>query len=209
MMLPDHLVLTVLYRLKENSKNGHLPVQVTSIEDYAKNSLQMGAIGFMLKPCKYDEIKNAFGKLEAMFSKKINRVLIVEDDELQRTSIAHLIADEGIEIAMVASAKEAIIELKKTVFDCMIMDLTLPDISGDELLEQMTREDITFFPPVIVYTGKSLSKEQEDSLKKLSKSIIIKGARSPERLLDEVTLILRSEERRVGKECRSRWSPYH
>jgi PAS domain S-box-containing protein len=190
MMLPDHLGLTVLDRLKENSKTRHIPVQVTSIEDYAKNSLQMGAIGFMLKPCKYDEIKNAFGKLEAMFSKKINRVLIVEDDELQRTSIAHLIADEGIEIAMVASAKEAIIELKKTVFDCMIMDLKLPDMCGQELLEQMTREDIVFFPPVIVYTGKSLSKEQEDSLKKLSKSIIIKGARSPERLLDEVTLIL-------------------
>jgi CheY-like chemotaxis protein len=174
-----------------------------SIEDYAKDSLQMGAIGFMQKPSKYDEIKNAFEKLEAMFSKKINRVLIVEDDELQRTSIAHLIADEGIEIAMVASAKEAIIELKKTVFDCMIMDLKLPDMSGDELLEKMTREGIAFFPPVIVYTGKSLSQEQEDSLKKLSKSIIIKGARSPERLLDEVTLILHRVESNLSPLQRS------
>jgi CheY-like chemotaxis protein len=159
----------------------------------------MGAIGFILKPAKHGEIKNAFKRLEAKFSQKINRVLIVEDNELQRTSIARLIADEGIEITMVALAKEAIIELKKTVFDCMIMDLKLPDMSGDELLEQMTREEITFFPPVIVYTGKSLSKEQEDSLKKLSKSIIIKGARSPERLLDEVTLILHRVESNLSQ----------
>jgi len=197
MKLPDHLGLTVLNRLKENPKTRHIPVQVISIVDYEKVSLQMGAIGFMLKPVKHDEIKEVFKKLEAKFSKKIDHVLIVEDDKLQRESIAHLIADEDIETVMVASAKEAIIELKKTIFDCMIMDLNLPDISGSELLEQMTREDITLFPPVIVYTGRSLSQDQEDDLKKLSKSIIVKGARSPERLLDEVTLILHRVESKL------------
>jgi len=200
--LPDHLGLTVLDRLKENAKTRHIPVHVISIVDYAKISLQMGAIGFMLKPVKLDEIKDAFVKLEAKFSKKINHVLIVEDDELQRKSIAQLIADEGIEITMVASAKEAIIELRKTVFDCMIMDLKLPDISGGELLEQMNREDIALFPPVIIYTGSSLSESQEDNLKKLSRSIIIKGARSPERLLDEVTLILHRVESKLSQSQR-------
>ena len=202
MKLPDHPGLTVLDRLKESSKTRHIPVQVMSVEDHAKVALQMGAIGFMLKPLKIEEINSAFKKLESKFSKKVNRVLIVEDDELQRKAISYLIADEGIEITMVALAKEAIIELKKTVFDCMIMDLKLPDISGGELLNQMTREEIASFPPVIVYTGSSLSHEQEDSLKKLSKSIIIKGARSPERLLDEVTLILHRVESKMDEKQR-------
>ena len=202
MKLPDHPGLTVLDRLKESPKTRHIPVQVMSVEDYSKSSFHMGAIGFMLKPLKPEEIKSAFGKLESKFSKKINRVLIVEDDELQRKAISYLIADEGIEITMVALSKEAIIELKKTVFDCMIMDLKLPDISGGELLDQMTREGIASFPPVIVYTGSSLSLEQEDSLKKLSKTILIKGARSPERLLDEVTLILHRAESKMAEKQR-------
>jgi CheY-like chemotaxis protein len=126
-------------------------------------------------------------------------VLVVDDDELQRTSIAQLIADEGIEITTVASASEALVELKKNIFDCMITDLGLTDSHGDELLEQMTREDIASYPPVIVYTGRSLSKNQEVSLKKLSKSIIIKGARSPEMLIDEVNLILHRVESKISQ----------
>jgi len=196
--LPDHMGLTVLDRLKENPKTRHIPVQVMSIVDYSKVCLQMGAIGFMLKPVKHDAIKKAFGKLETKFSKKINRVLIVEDDERQRTGIAHLIADEGIEITAVGLAKEAIAELKKTVFDCVIMDLNLPDISGDELLEQMTSEEFAALPPVIIYTGCSLSRDQEDSLKRFAKSIIVKGARSPEILFDEVTLILHRVESKMS-----------
>nr|MBA2404305.1 response regulator [Bdellovibrionales bacterium] len=198
MKLPDHLGLTVLHRLKENPKTRHIPVQVMSMEDYSKAAIHMGAIGFMLKPVNLDEIKNVFKKLEARISKDTNRVLIVEDDELQRKSIAHLIADNGIEITTVALANEAIIELKKNVFDCMIMGLKLPDLSGGDLLEQMNTEEIASFPPVIVYTGSSLSKEQEDGLEKLSKSIIIKGARSPERLLDEVNLILHRSESKIS-----------
>ncbi|MBC7693086.1 MAG: PAS domain S-box protein [Methylotenera sp.] len=216
MKLPDHLGLTVLDRLKENPKTRHIPVQVMSIEDHSKAAVQMGAIGFMLKPVKHAEIKNAFGKLEEKFSKKIKRVLIVEDDETQREGIAHLIADDGIEITSVGLAREAILELKKTVFDCMITDLTLPDLSGSELLEQMKRETIAFFPPVIVYTGTALTKEHEDSLKRLSASIIIKGARSPEKLLNEVTLALHRDDsklstahRKIIKAVRSREQIFH
>ncbi|MBC7753465.1 MAG: PAS domain S-box protein [Moraxellaceae bacterium] len=200
--LPDHLGLTVLDRLKENLKTRHIPVYVMSAEDFSKASLEMGAIGFVRKPIERDEIKNIFEKLESKFSQKINRVLIVEDDELERKSISLLIGDETTEITMVKSAREAIIELKKTVFDCMIMDLKLSDVSGSELLEQMTRENIASFPPVIVYTASSLSQAQEDTLKKLAKSIIAKGAKSPERLLDEVTLILHREESKLSQKQR-------
>ncbi len=200
--LPDHLGLTVLDRLKENPKTRHIPVQVISVEDHSKASFQMGAIGFLLKPVKHDEIKDSFKKLEARFSKQVNRILIVEDDELQRKSIALLIADEGIEITTVALAKEALIELKTNVFDLMIVDLKLPDLFGGELLEQMTSENIASFPPVIVYTGSSVSKEQEASLKKFSKSIIIKGARSPEKLLDEVNLFLHRVESNISQDQR-------
>ncbi|MDD4972716.1 MAG: response regulator [Bacteriovorax sp.] len=197
MILPDHLGLTVLDRLKQNPRTRHIPVHVISVEDYSETALQMGAIGYMLKPIKREEIKNAFAKLEAKLSQKISRILVVEDNELQRKSICLLIEDTGIEITTVALASEALVELKKTVFDCMIMDLRLPDMSGDKLLEQMTHEEIQHFPPVIVYTGSSLSREEEDKLRKYSKSIIIKGARSPERLLDEVTLFLHRVESKM------------
>jgi CheY-like chemotaxis protein len=188
--LPDHLGLTVLDRLKNNLKTRHIPVHVISSYDYTEAVLRMGAIGFMLKPVQRDQIKLAFTKLEEKFSKKISRVLVVEDDEIQRTSISDLISDEGIEITMVGLAKDALVELKKNVFDCMIMDIKLPDMSGDELLEQMTNEEIYSFPPVIVYAGRSLSRQEEDNLRKHSRSMIIKGVRSPERLFDEVTLFL-------------------
>ena len=203
-ILPDHLGLTVLDRLKQNSSTRHIPVHVISAEDYSETALQMGAIGYILKPVKRDEIKNAFLKLEAKFSQKVSRVLVVEDNELQRKSICLLIQDEGIEITSVALAQEALAELKKTTFDCMIIDLKLPDMPGDKLLELMTHEEIHAFPPVIVYTGKSLSREDEDKLRKYSKSIIIKGARSPERLLDEVTLFLHRVESKMPDESRKK-----
>lgn len=189
-ILPDHLGLTVLDRLKQSPKTRHIPVHILSAQDFSETALQMGAIGYIIKPASREQIKSAFFKIESKLSQKISRVLVVEDNEVQRKSICHLIEDEGIEITTVGLAKDALRELKKTVFDCMIMDLRLPDMSADKLLETMTHEEIHSFPPVIVYTGNPLSREDEDKLRKHSKTFIIKGARSPERLLDEVTLFL-------------------
>lgn len=200
MKLPDHLGLTVLDRLKQNSRTRHIPVHVISVDDYSETALQMGAIGYMLKPVKYDQIKEAFTKLENKFLQKTSRVLVVEDNELQRNSICQLINDDGIEITAVETATEALEQLKNTTFDCMVMDLKLPDMPGDILLEKMTQNEIHHFPPVIIYTGKSLSREEEDKLRKYSKTIIIKGARSPERLLDEVTLFLHRIESKMSTE---------
>ncbi|MBC7538509.1 MAG: PAS domain S-box protein [Bacteriovorax sp.] len=202
MKLPDHLGLTVLDRLKQNPNTRHIPVHIMSVDDYSETAFQMGAVGYMLKPVKRDDIKNVFAKIETKLSQKISRVLVVEGNEIKRDNICHLINDEGIEITTVSLAKEALHELKKTTFDCMIMDLVLPDMTGEKLLEQMIQEENHIFPPVIIYTGTSLSKIEEESLRKYSHSIIIKGARSPERLLDEVTLFLHRMESKLPPESR-------
>ena len=121
-------------------------------------------------------------------------MLVVEDNERQRESIRLLLTSENVRITVAASAGEALAQLRTQTFDCMVMDLNLPDLSGFELLETMAGKDGVSFPPVIVYTGKSLTPEEEQLLRRFSRSIIIKDARSPERLLDEVTLFLHQVE---------------
>src|SRR4029077_6335913 len=124
----------------------------------------------------------------AKFSQSLRHVLVVEDDPRQRESIRHLLSNGDVQITAVASAGEALAHLKDTTFDCMVVDLNLPDLSGYDLLEKMSQEEDVAFPPVIIYTGRVLTREEEQRLRRYSKSIIIKDARSPERLLDEVTL---------------------
>jgi CheY-like chemotaxis protein len=141
-----------------------------------------------------------FARLEAKLTQKVKRVLLVEDDDLQRDSIARLIGDEDIEITAVGLAQDALEQLRTTNFDCMIIDLKLPDMLGNDLLKRMSTEDICSFPPVIVYTGRNLTRDEETELRKYSRSIIIKGARSPERLLDEVTLFLHKVESKLSHE---------
>lgn len=194
MRLPDHSGLTVLERLKESPVTRHIPVHVVSVEDRKETALQMGAVGYALKPTTREDLKEVFGLLEAKLVQKVKRILLVEDDALQRQSMSQLIEDTDVEITAVEFGAQALEHLRTTVFDCMIIDLKLPDMDGHELLERMAREDICSFPPVIVYTGRNLTRDEEAALLKYSRSIIIKGARSPERLLDEVTLFLHKVE---------------
>ncbi len=211
MRLPDHSGLTVLERLKENPATRHIPVHVVSVEDRKEAALQMGAVGYAMKPTTREELKDVFGRLEAKLAQKVKRILLVEDDALQRESMSRLIEDVDIEITAVEFGEQALELLRSTVFDCMIIDLKLPDMDGSELLERMAKEDICSFPPVIVYTGRNLTRDEEAALLKYSRSIIIKGARSPERLLDEVTLFLHKvesdmppERQKMLKSARSR-----
>ncbi|QTF56570.1 response regulator [Stutzerimonas frequens] len=211
MRLPDHSGLTVLERLKENPATRHIPVHVVSVEDRKEAALQMGAVGYAMKPTTREELKDVFSRLEAKLAQKVKRILLVEDDARQRESVSRLIEDVDIEITAVEFGEQALELLRSTVFDCMIIDLKLPDMDGSELLERMSREDICSFPPVIVYTGRNLTRDEEASLLKYSRSIIIKGARSPERLLDEVTLFLHKvesdmppERQKMLKSARSR-----
>ncbi|MCQ4311344.1 response regulator [Pseudomonas stutzeri] len=200
MRLPDHSGLTVLERLKENPITRHIPVHIVSVEDRKETALQMGAIGYATKPTTRDELKEVFGRLEAKLAQKVKRILLVEDDARQRESVSRLIEDIDVEITAVEFGEQALELLRSTLFDCMIIDLKLPDMDGHELLERMAREDICSFPPVIVYTGRNLTRDEEAALMKYSRSIIIKGARSPERLLDEVTLFLHKVESAMAPE---------
>src|SRR5450830_86319 len=200
MRLPDHSGLTVLQRLKEHANTRHIPVHVISVEDRVEAAMHMGAIGYAVKPTTREELKDVFARLEAKLTQKVKRILLVEDDDLQRESIARLIGDDDIEITAVGFAQEALDLLRTNIYDCMIIDLKLPDMLGNELLKRMATEDICSFPPVIVYTGRNLTRDEEAELRKYSRSIIIKGARSPERLLDEVTLFLHKVESQLSHE---------
>ncbi|MFK3795823.1 response regulator [Pseudomonas sp. NPDC088444] len=200
MRLPDHSGLTVLQRLKEMPSTRHIPVHVISVEDRQEAALQMGAIGYAVKPTTREELKDVFARLEAKLTQKVKRVLLVEDDALQRDSIARLIGDDDIEITAVGFAQDALELLRDNAYDCMIIDLKLPDMLGNELLKRMSIDEICAFPPVIVYTGRNLTREEEAELLKYSRTIIIKGARSPERLLDEVTLFLHKVESQLSNE---------
>ena len=200
MGLPDRPGLSVLQRLKENPQTRHIPVHVVSGDDRSQAALQMGAIGYALKPTSREQLKEVFKKLEDKLMQKIKRVLLVENDALQRSSVTELIGDDDVEITAVATGGEALALLAVTIFDCMIIDLKLPDIRGYELLQRMSTENICSFPPVIVYTGRNLSRQEEADLLQYSRAIIIKGARSPERLLDEVTLFLHKVESGLSAE---------
>jgi len=198
--LPDRSGLSVLQLLKDNPRTRHIPVHVVSASDAEEAALHMGAIGFALKPTNREALLEVFERLEQKFTQKIKRILLVEDDARQRDSVVQLISDEDIEIAAVESGEKALALLRTTIFDCMIIDLKLPDMQGNELLQRMAHEEIASFPPVIVYTGRNLTRAEEADLHKYSRSIIIKGARSPERLLDEVTLFLHKVESELSSE---------
>ncbi|HVT06828.1 MAG TPA: response regulator [Polyangia bacterium] len=192
--LPDRSGLSVLDSLKHRSTTRHIPVHMVSVSDYTRTALEMGAAGYGIKPIQREELADALKRLEAKFTQRLRRILVVEDDPVARDSTCRLLAARDVETVAVGSAAEALARLGETTFDCMVLDLTLPDRNGLELLEEMSRADGRGFPPVIVYTGQSLSRADEERLRALSHSIIIKGARSPERLLDEVTLFLHQVE---------------
>ena len=188
--LPDNSGLIVLERLKSDSRTRHIPVHVVSAGDYAKTALALGAVGYMLKPVKRDELAETFRNLETRMTQKMRRVLVVEDDPVQVEAMRDLLGSRDVDAVCAQTAAECLEKLKDTTFDCMVLDLSLPDASGFSLLETLSSEDTYSFPPVIVYTGRELAPDEEQRLRRYSKSIIIKGAKSPERLLDEVTLFL-------------------
>jgi CheY-like chemotaxis protein len=196
MSLPDRIGLTALDRLKQNSATRHIPVHVMSVEDYSRMALSMGAAGYMLKPVKREDLVTAFTKMKERFS-RMRRLLIVEDDAVQRDAVTQLLSGDDVEIVAVATVAEAERQLAAGSFDCMVTDLSLPDASGYDLLERMASDDRYAFPPVIVYTGRSLTADEEQRLRRFSSSIIVKGVRSPERLLDEVTLFLHQVEAKL------------
>jgi CheY-like chemotaxis protein/CHASE3 domain sensor protein len=198
MRLPDGSGLSVLQRLKEDPRTRHIPVHVISVEDREETALHLGAIGYARKPASRDQLREVFGRLQSKLTQEVKRVLLVEDDPRQQESLRQLIADEDVEIVTVGRGADALSALAHSVFDLMVIDLALPDMPGQELLRRMATGESRSFPPVIVYTGRNLTRDEETELLRYSRSIIIKGARSPERLLDEVTLFLHQVENRLS-----------
>ncbi|HEY2256128.1 MAG TPA: response regulator [Variovorax sp.] len=203
MRLPDSPGLGVLQRLKDDPQTRHIPVHIVSAVDSAEAALHMGAIGYARKPTSREQLMEVFRKFDQRLTQKLKSVLLVEDDALQRESVVKLIGDDDVSITAVESGQEALALLRSRVFDCMITDLRLSDMQGSELLKRMAHEEIVSFPPVIVYTGRNLTRDEEAELLRYSRSIIIKGARSPERLLDEVTLFLHKVEADLSSERQS------
>ena len=209
--LPDQSGLTVLDRLKHDDDTRHIPIHVVSGSDHSQTALSLGAIGYLVKPVRRDQLAQVLTGLQAKLETQMRRVLIVEDDAIQRDAVGRLLRSGDVETIGVGTAAECLEQLRQQTFDCMVLDLSLPDASGYSLLETLSRDDAHGFPPVIVYTGHDLSADDEQRLRRYSSSIIIKGAKSPERLLDEVTLFLHqvvselpTEQRRLIQKARHR-----
>ena len=209
--LPDQSGLTVLDSLKRDDQTRHIPIHVVSAGDHSQTALSLGAMGYLTKPVRREELADVLTALDATLSKGVRRVLVVEDDRVQREAMIKLLGSRDVEIVAVGTAADCLAELSRQTFDCMVLDLTLPDASGFSLLETLSRDETHAFPPVIVYTGQDLSAAHEQELRRYSSSIIIKGAKSPERLLDEVSLFLHQvvsdlpdEQQRMIRKARNR-----
>jgi CheY-like chemotaxis protein len=188
--LPDMLGWTVLNHLKQDPATRHIPVQIISVEEERLQGLGHGAFNYLIKPATTDDLKRAFDRVLAYAQSRHRRLLVVEDNEIERQSIVELLNNAGVEIATAASGTEAWDALRGQKFDCIVLDLRLPDISGFELLERIRQDSELRDLPIVVFTGKDLTEEDEIRLVRLAESVVLKGVQSPERLLDETALFL-------------------
>jgi HAMP domain-containing protein/CheY-like chemotaxis protein len=184
---------TVLDRLKRNPRTRHIPVHVISVTDAKKRGANLGAFAFLEKPVSKEALDGAFAHINDFLAREVRRLLLVEDDANERRGIADLVTSEGADVqtTSVGSAEEALEALKRDHFDCMIVDLILPEIDGMKLIEQVRANEELKDLPIVVYTGKDLSREEETRLKKQVESLIVKSsAESHDRLLQDTALFL-------------------
>jgi signal transduction histidine kinase/DNA-binding response OmpR family regulator/HAMP domain-containing protein len=180
----------VLEAFKADTGLRHIPVHIISCEPASREAYTLGAVGFLSKPATRDELEQCLKNLETVIDRNVKELLLVEDDDSLRLSIERLIANDDIAITAVPSGSAALAALGEKTFDCMVLDLGLPDMSGFELLKRLRNDERCALLPVIVYTGRELSREEERELRHISESIIVKGARSEERLVDETAIFL-------------------
>jgi CheY-like chemotaxis protein/signal transduction histidine kinase/HAMP domain-containing protein len=200
---------TVLDRLKHNPDTRHIPVHIVSGVDKRQQGLRQGAISYLEKPVSAEALDGAFERIRSFLAEGVKRLLVVEDDERQRMSIVELIGDDDVEIVAVGSAREALEQLAAGRFDCMVLDLGLEDVDGFKLLEQVKTNEELRDLPIIIYTGKELSKKQETQLRRYAETIIVKDVKSPERLLDETALFLHRVEAQLPDEKRRMLEQLH
>jgi HAMP domain-containing protein/CheY-like chemotaxis protein/signal transduction histidine kinase len=188
--LPDMLGWTVLARLKQSPETRHIPVQIVTIEEERHHSMERGAFSYLAKPATTETIQAALERIKQFSMPRVKKLLVVEDDEVASMSIEELIQHEDVEISRVATGGDALHEMRTGGYDCVVLDLRLPDMNGFDLLDKVQEESMLRDLPIVVFTGKDLTVEEETRLLKVAKSIIIKGVQSPERLLDETALFL-------------------
>src|SRR5690606_19609678 len=177
--LPTMNGFVILDHLKSNLKTRHIPVHLISAEDQSRAALIKGAMGFSLKPVSRIDIDETMLKLEKLQTSTVKEILIIEDDRSTLKAIENLLKNKDVNITSALTGKAALSVLKSKVFDCIILDLKLPDTTGFELLEKLKSSNIAHNMPVVVYTGKQLTKSELKELHNYTDSIVIKGASSP------------------------------
>ena len=180
----------VLAELKANPAVRHIPVHIISVHERSLNSIKEGAIECLMKPVSKKELEDAFTRIENFVSRKMKNLLIIEDDKNSRRTIQKLIGNGDVKCLEAENGKEALALFTENHIDCIVLDLGLPDINGFELVYKLENIKDRRIPPIIVYTGKELTKEENNELQRYAESIIIKGVKSEERLLDETALFL-------------------
>lgn len=188
--LPGISGLKVLDTLKNNRDTRHIPIHIMSGEDRSTDLFDKGILGFLQKPVDRKQIESMLEKINAVIDKEKKDLLIIEDDDNLRFAIEKLIGNGDVTKTSVSTGLDALKELEKNKYDCVVLDLSLPDIDGFELLNRLDKMDLSHKPPVVIYTGREISYEEEFELRKYASSIIIKGVHSEERLLDETSLFL-------------------
>jgi CheY-like chemotaxis protein/signal transduction histidine kinase/HAMP domain-containing protein len=188
--LPDMLGWTVLSHLKQDPSLRHIPVQIVTLDENRQTGLSRGAFSFITKPATTERLEEAFTRIKEYATPRKRRLLVVEDDDAEQLGISELLGNDDIDIVPARTGQEALTILAEHAIDCMVLDLRLPDISGFEVLDRIRDDDTLRDLPIVVFTGKELTPQQDVQLQELARKVVIKGVESPERLLDETALFL-------------------
>jgi CheY-like chemotaxis protein len=207
--LPDMEGWTVLDRLKHDRITRHIPVHIISADEETARGLRLGAFAHAQKPVTKESLDEAFSKIRGFVERANKSLLVVEDNEQQRQAIVELIGEGDVEITAVGTGEEALELLKERRFDCMVLDLGLPDMSGFDFINRMKNDLQITDVPIVVYTGRELSRKEETDLKRMADAIIVKDVRSPDRLLDETALFLHRVEENLPENKRKMLEQLH
>jgi CheY-like chemotaxis protein len=188
--LPDMLGWTVLSQLKQNPLTRHIPVQIVTLDEDKQHGLERGAFSFLTKPATAESLDAAISRIKDFAVPRRKRLLVVEDNEAERMGISDLLGHDDVHIVIAETGAEALDLLNEQRFDCIVLDLRLPDMSGFDVLEELRKDADLSEIPVVVFTGRELSAEENAQLHTMARSIVVKGVESPERLLDETSLFL-------------------
>jgi HAMP domain-containing protein/CheY-like chemotaxis protein/signal transduction histidine kinase len=188
--LPDMLGWTVLNHLKQDLKTRHIPVQILTLDDDRHHGLSRGAFAFVTKPTSTDQLEAALMRIEKYSQRSRKRLLVVEDNATEQMAIRELLWHEDIDVEVAGSGADALRILEKETYDCVVLDLRLPDMTGFEVLEELGKKTELRDLPVVVFTGRDLTHEEDAQLHTLARSVVVKDVESPERLLDETALFL-------------------